>query len=65
MKLFFLVTLLLVGCQTAPQRTIYDGARDDCIQVYGYKQGTDEFKQCFQSEVQSRREMATRMLYGR
>lgn len=65
MRLIFLLAFFLIGCQTAPQRTIYDGARDDCVYVYGYEIGTDEFKQCFQSEVHSRREMATRMLYGR
>lgn len=59
-----LVALILAGCAQKPQRTIYDGANDACI-GFGFQPGTEAYGNCMQREVQSRRDLAIRMLYGR
>jgi len=64
MKTVLLFAVLLAGCAQQPQRTLYDVAWDEC-QGYGFKPYTQEFSACVQREVQGRRDMAIRLLYGR
>lgn len=59
-----LLVLFLAGCQTAPQGNMYDAAQAECRNL-GFTPGTDNFANCVQRDVQNRRDMAVRLLYGR
>ena len=58
-----LLVLFLAGC-AAPQGNMYDAAQAECRNL-GFTPGTDNFANCVQRDVQNRRDMAIRMIYGR
>lgn len=64
MRLILPLLLVLAGCAEQPRRTVYDAAADEC-RAYGFVPGTEQFGNCMQREVQGRRDMALRLLYGR
>lgn len=59
-----LALLAFTGCAQQPQRTVYDAAFDEC-RAYGFTPNTEPFGACMQREVQGRRDMALRLMYGR
>jgi len=64
MRYLLIALFLLAGCETQPKRTIYDAAQDECRNL-GFTPGTEAFGSCVQRDVQHRRDMAVRLLYGR
>ena len=61
---YLIIGLLLSGCATQPSGDIYTAARNECLS-YGMTPGTDNYANCVQREVQHRREIGMRMIFGR